>query len=104
VQGALLAPGFYADAADSAAKAFVDSYRAAYGQEPHATEAYAYDGVNVLRAAAAIGGHTRTDVLRAIATSSFEGLTGTLRFGPEHGRVDPPRVYVVDGDQIRLLR
>jgi ABC-type branched-subunit amino acid transport system substrate-binding protein len=101
VQGALLAPGFYADASDPAAKSFVDAYRAAYGQEPHATEAYAYDGVNALRAAAA-SGHTRSDVLRALATGSFAGLTGTLRFGTEHERVDPPRVYTVDGDEIKL--
>jgi branched-chain amino acid transport system substrate-binding protein len=104
VQGALLAPGFYADAADGPSKAFVDAYRAAYGAEPHATEAYAYDGVSALRAAATSGGRTRADVLRALATGSFEGLTGTLRFGPEHGRVDAARVYVVDGDQIKVAR
>jgi ABC-type branched-subunit amino acid transport system substrate-binding protein len=104
VQGALLAPGFYADASDAAAKAFVDAYRAAYGQEPHATEAYAFDGVNALRAAAASGGHSRADVLHALATGSFEGLTGTLRFGPDHGRADPPRVYTVDGEEVRLAK
>jgi ABC-type branched-subunit amino acid transport system substrate-binding protein len=104
VQGALLAPGFFADSGDATSKSFVDAYRAAYGQEPHATEAYAWDGVNALRAAAATGGRARADVLRALATGSFEGLTGTLRFGPEHERVDPPRVYTVDGDQIRLVR
>jgi branched-chain amino acid transport system substrate-binding protein len=104
VQGALLAPGFYADAADAPSKAFVDAYRAAYGQEPHATEAYAYDGVNALRAAAASGGRTRADVLRALAGGAFEGLTGTVRFGPDHGRIDPPRVYAVEGDQIHLVR
>jgi ABC-type branched-subunit amino acid transport system substrate-binding protein len=101
VQGALLAPGFYADANDAAAKSFVDAYRAAYGQEPHATEAYAYDGVNALRAAAA-SAHSRADVLRALATGSFAGLTGTLRFGAEHERIDPPRVYTVDGDEIKV--
>jgi len=104
VQGALLAPGFYADETDPAAKAFVDAYRAAYGQEPRATEAYAYDGVNALRAAAATGAHTRADVLQTLAAGTFDGLTGTLRFGPDHGRVDQPLVYVVDGDQIRLSR
>jgi hypothetical protein len=41
-------------------------------------------------------------VLRALAAGTFEGLTGGLRFDPEHGRIDPTRVYVVDGDQIRL--
>ena len=103
VQGALLAPGFYADPSDAPSRAFVDAYRAAYGQEPHATEAYAYDGVNALRAATAGGARTRADVLRALASGTFEGLTGSLRFGPEHGRVDPPRIYVVDGEQIKLL-
>ena len=34
VQGALLSPGFYADAGDTRARAFVDAYRAAYGQDP----------------------------------------------------------------------
>ena len=104
VQGALLAPGFYADPTDAPSKAFVDAYHAAYGQEPHATEAYAYDGVNALRTAAAGGAHTRADVLRALGSGTFEGLTGALRFGPEHGRVDPTRVYVVDGDQIKVAR
>lgn len=103
VQGALLAPGFFADGSDPASKTFVEAYRAAYGQEPHATEAYAYDGMNALRSAAA-SGKSRADVLRALQNGAFEGVTGTLRFGPEHGRVDAPRVYTVDGDQIRLAR
>jgi len=41
VQGALLSPGFFADDEDDRARAFVEAYRAAYGQDPHATEAYA---------------------------------------------------------------
>ena len=91
VQGALLAPGFYAGADDARARGFVDAYRAAYGQDPHATEAYAYDGVNAIRAAIAAGAKTRGDLARALAEGTFEGLTGALRFGAAHGRVDPPR-------------
>ena len=88
VQGALLAPGFYAGAEDPRARGFVDAYRAAYGQDPHAAEAYAYDGVNAIRAAIAAGAHTRRDLANALAAGTFEGLTGAMRFnpGPSSGR------------------
>jgi ABC-type branched-subunit amino acid transport system substrate-binding protein len=101
VQGAMLAPGFYADPGDARARDFVAAYRAAYGQDPHATEAYAFDGVNALRAATAAGARTRAELLRALSAGTFEGLTGGLRFSADHGRVDPPRIYVVDGEEIR---
>jgi branched-chain amino acid transport system substrate-binding protein len=104
VQGALLAPGFYAGAADPRARGFVDAYRAAYGQDPHATEAYAYDGVNAIRAALAAGAKTRGDLAQVLAGGTFEGLTGALHFGPNRRRTDPPRVYVVDGADIKSLR
>ena len=103
VQGALLSPGFYADAGDARARAFVDAYRAAYGQDPHATEAYAFDGAAAFRSVTAAGARTRADVLRALGAGTFEGLTGSLRFGADHGRVDPPRIYVVAGDEIKLF-
>ncbi len=104
VQGALLSPGFFADENDDSAHAFVEAYRTAYGQDPHATEAYAYDGVRLLRGATETGARTRSEVLKALAGGAFPGLTGTVRFGPDHGRVDAPMIYVVDGDQIRTLR
>jgi len=104
VQGALLAPGFYAGSADPRAAAFVQAYRAAYGQDPHATEAYAFDGVNAIRAAVAGGARTRGELARALASGTFDGLTGALRFGPDHGRADSPRVYVIQGDDIKLWR
>jgi ABC-type branched-subunit amino acid transport system substrate-binding protein len=104
VQGALLSPGFFADDGDDRSRQFVEAYRAAYGQDPHAAEAYAYDGVRLLRATTDSGARTRSEVLKALATGSFPGLTGTVRFGPDHGRIDPPLIYVVDGDQIKTLR
>jgi ABC-type branched-subunit amino acid transport system substrate-binding protein len=104
VQGALLSPGFYAAADDARARAFVDAYRAAYGAEPHATEAYAFDGANAFRSVTAAGAHTRADVLGALGGGTFDGLTGEMRFGPDHGRIDPPRIYVVAGDDIKPYR
>ena len=104
VQGTLLAPGFYAGAADPHARGFVDAYHAAYGQDPHATEAYAYDGVNAIRAAVAAGARTRAELTNALSTGTFEGLTGALHFGADHGRADSTRLYIVDGDEIKTYR
>lgn len=104
VQGALLSPGFFANPSDPRSRAFLDAYRAAYGQEPHATEAYAFDGVNVFRTLTAAGARSRADVLKALSDGTFEGLTGALHFDASHARVDDPRVYVVDGDQISVSR
>jgi ABC-type branched-subunit amino acid transport system substrate-binding protein len=104
VQGALLSPGFFPAAGDARAGAFVDAYRATFGRDPHATEAYAFDGVNLLRAVTGAGARTRADVLKAIYDGTFEGLTGSLRFGADHARADEPRVYLVEGDQISVAR
>lgn len=104
VQGALLAPGFYADVTEARTRAFVEAYRAAYGQDPHATEAYAFDGVNLLRAAVGGGARTRSDVARSIDTGTFPGLTGDIRFAGDHTRIDPPRIYSVAGDDIKTVR
>jgi ABC-type branched-subunit amino acid transport system substrate-binding protein len=101
VQGAMLSPGFFADEGDDRSRGFVEAYRAAYGQDPHAAEAYAYDGVRLLRGATETGARTRSDVLKALSSGAFKGLTGNVRFGPDHGRIDPPMVYVVEGDAIK---
>jgi ABC-type branched-subunit amino acid transport system substrate-binding protein len=103
VQGALLCPGFY-PADDERSGSFVARFREVYGTLPSATDAYGYDAAFVLRGAVERGAKSRADVLRALATQTFEGLTGDIRFGPDHGRIDPPLVYVVDGDSIRVLK
>jgi len=101
VQGALLSPGFYAAAGDARARAFVEAYRAAYGSDPHATEAYAFDAAAAFRSVTAGGARNRADVLGALGAGTFEGLTGAMRFGVDHGRVDAPRLYVIAGDDIK---
>jgi len=101
VQGALLSPGFFAASGDARARAFVDAYRAAYGSDPHATEAYAFDAASAFRTVTAGGARTRGEVLNALGAGTFEGLTGAMRFGADHGRIDPPRLYVVAGDEIK---
>ena len=103
VQGALLCPGFY-PADDARSGSFVARFREAYGTSPSASDAYGYDAVFLLRGAVERGARSRADVLRMLSTQTFEGLTGDIHFGPDHGRTDPPLVYVVDGDSIRILK
>lgn len=106
-QGALLCPGFYASSASARGRDFVSAYRTAYGQEPHATEAYAHDAVAALRATTERGAKTRGDVIKALSSAGktpvVRGLTGDLTFGPDHARVDLPLVYTVEGEEIREL-
>ncbi len=103
VQGALLSPGFYADPGETARGGFVERYRALFGQDPGATDAYAYDAVTVLRTTVERGATSRADVLRLLQSQSYESVTGTIRFGADHARIDPPLVYVVDGEDIKTL-
>jgi ABC-type branched-subunit amino acid transport system substrate-binding protein len=103
VQGALLCPGFY-PSEDMRSTSFVTRFRESYGAQPSATDAYAYDAVSVLRGAVERGARTRADVLRVLATQTFEGLTGDIRFGLDHSRIDSPLIYVVDGDSIRMWK
>ncbi len=103
VQGALLAPGFFAFPGTEPGRAFVASFRQLYGNDPSATDAYSYDAVRLLRAAVERGARTRTDVLRRLEAESTAGVTGTIRFGADHSRADTPLLYVVDGDEIRAL-
>jgi branched-chain amino acid transport system substrate-binding protein len=105
VQGAVLAPGFYADAEDERVAPFVASFRDAYGEEPGLFEAFGHDAVRALRAAAAGGARTRADVrTRLQRGASHAGVTGTVTFGPDGQRTDAPLLYQVDGERIRLLR
>jgi ABC-type branched-subunit amino acid transport system substrate-binding protein len=103
VQGALLCPGFY-PTDDPRNGSFLTKFRAIYGTIPSATDAYGYDAAMALRIAVERGAKTRQDVVRILAGQTFEGLTGTVRFGADHSRIDPPLIYVVEGEDVRLLK
>ena len=107
VQGSLLCPGFFANDAEPRARAFVEAYRAAYGRDPHAAEAYAYDAVATVQGVVGRGARTRGDLVRVLGTpgtAHLPGLTGNVTFGPDHGRVDSPFVYLVEGQDIRQVK
>ena len=103
VQGALLAPGFFADRDDAHAGHFVTDYHTLFGQDPSATDAYGYDAFRLLASLVERGARTRADLLHALGSETFEGVTGSVRFRADHSRADPPAIYVVDRDTIRTL-
>jgi ABC-type branched-subunit amino acid transport system substrate-binding protein len=103
VQGALLCPGFY-PAEDNRSANFVTRFREIHDQAPSATDAYAYDAVSVLRAAIERGAKSRTEVIRLLMSATFQGITGDIRFGADHTRIDSPIVYVVNGTAITPLK
>jgi ABC-type branched-subunit amino acid transport system substrate-binding protein len=104
LQGALFAPGFYSDPEDPRSGRFVVQYRTLYGQDPGAADAYAYDAFRMLAAFVDRGARTRSELVAALGSQSYEGVTGAVRFGPDHSRIDPPPIYMVEGDVIRALR
>ena len=70
-----------------------------------------YDAVATFQSVIKRGARTRADVVKALTgtagapgTPVLAGLTGNVTFGPDHGRIDPPLIYVVDGDAIRTVR
>ncbi len=103
VQGAMLCPGYY-PAEDVRGGSFASRFRELYGAAPSAADAYGYDGMAILRSAVERGARTKADVLRLLSQETFQGVTGDVRFGPDHARTDSPTVYVVEGDSIRPLR
>ena len=103
IQGAMLCPGFY-PGSDTRSASFISRFRGLYGTSPTATDAYGYDALFLLRGAVERGAKTRAELLRILATQKFEGLTGDIRFGPDRSRIDPPLVYVVDGESVRILQ
>lgn len=103
VQGAVLAPGFFAADDEPAAADFVARYRAAYAQDPGAVAAYAYDAAALLQRALS-GAADRLALARAIAGAGYLGVTGPVRFDGARLRADDPPLYVVDGDVIRRAR
>lgn len=103
--GALLAPGFYPDRSDARIAAFVDRHAAAHDRPPTAVDAYAFDAIVALGAAAG-GAQDRAAVAAALGKLQLEGVTGTVRFGADHRRDDDGVVFTIedDGATVRTLR
>ncbi|MFH0902630.1 MAG: penicillin-binding protein activator, partial [Pseudomonadota bacterium] len=95
-EGAILAPGFYPDDADSRLRPFVTRFRAAYGgEDPTYLDAYSYDSALVARTAVQTGAKEPETLAAAIASKTFAGLTGDIRFDSDGLRADAGVLYTV---------
>jgi ABC-type branched-subunit amino acid transport system substrate-binding protein len=103
VQGAVLAPVFFPD---ERLAEVVERFRDAFGEEPGAASALAWDAVRAARDAlrGAPPAEPRAGIAARLSAGADEGLTGRLGFGPGGERLGPPLLFVVDGDRIRALR
>ena len=74
---------------DPAAKAFVAKFRAKYGTDPGDFNVYAYDAVNVLVAAAKLGGATRSGIYQGLQQGTFTSLLfGSFKFNSDRRPVN----------------
>ncbi|MCG8421770.1 MAG: penicillin-binding protein activator [Proteobacteria bacterium] len=93
--GAVLAPGFYPDRADSLIGDFTERYELSFGRLPTALDAYAYDAALVVRSAVRSGAATRAQLAERIAAGKVTGMTGTIAFDETHRRADPGLLFTV---------
>jgi branched-chain amino acid transport system substrate-binding protein len=91
-EGGLFAPGYYPDDAEPSDAAFIKAYRDAYGRDPGAFAAYAFDAAQL---AAAAGSGGRVALAAALANGQLAGVTGPIRFDPAHQRADDGLIYTV---------
>ena len=106
LEGAVLGPAFYADLNNPLIAAFLERYRAAYGEEPTALDAIAYDAVRAVRVALDHEGGvaTRAQAAGQLSRLAENGLTGELGFGPTGERAGSPTLYLVEGGALRALK
>lgn len=104
VQGAVLAPVFYPDESDARIAGFVARFREQFGDDPSVADALAFDGLEALRQVLASGAKAWPDVAERLRANPSEGLTGPLGFGAGGERRGEPRLFVVEGEAIHLLR
>ncbi len=82
-------------------KAFIEAYKAEYGEEPSMFSALAYDAANLMIQAFEEAGTTDTEAVQKVMSDiNFEGVTGSFTFDKTH---TPDKaalvVEIVDGEQ-----
>ena len=85
---------------------FVSDYKAAFGQDPGAYSAEAFDVTNaIISVLKGLGDSpTRDAVVKAFANVDYQGLTKEITFGPDHNlKVQTAFLYKVVGGKLKYL-
>jgi branched-chain amino acid transport system substrate-binding protein len=85
---------------------FITAYKAAFGQDPGAYSAEAYDVANaIISVLKGLGDSpTRDAVVKAFATVDYQGLTKEIVFGPDHNlKVQTAFLYQVKAGKLNYL-
>src|ERR1051326_3066616 len=83
IEGAIDICLFVPTSDDPRVKTFTDKFKAKYGHLPDTWAAQSYDGMYILAEALRQGGSDSQKIRDALAaTKDFDGITGTITFGP----------------------
>lgn len=83
---------------------FVSNYNAEYGSTPDALAALAYDATNMLlQAIETTGADDPTQVAEAIASGTFESVSGTITLDEQHNPVKTVTILQVEGGEVKFL-
>jgi ABC-type branched-subunit amino acid transport system substrate-binding protein/predicted negative regulator of RcsB-dependent stress response len=104
VSGAVISALFDPNSRFPFVATFVDDYRAAFGTEPDAYSAHAYDAANLVLVQLAKGRQTREDVRKGILrTQSYPGASGVISLSPDGNARKRPFLLRVNGSQMEAL-
>jgi len=101
VAGAVLAPGFYADALDPQLGSFIRAFQKVFNRPPGRYAALGYLAVQRVRSLLVRRAQGRVSLIKALAAPMGSGKKPLF---DKHGeRTDPPRLYRVHTSGIRLI-
>ncbi|WP_206809024.1 ABC transporter substrate-binding protein [Paradesulfitobacterium ferrireducens] len=105
VEGLRAVGSFHRSADYPEAKAFIDAYKAKWGQEPDTWAAYAYDALNILFEAVKNGGEDRKKVNDYLTTlKDFKGATGTTTFDANGDCLKEPLKLIVKNGKFEIYK
>lgn len=96
----MISPGF---TFSSKGHAFINEFTRKFGFKPGAIAAYAYDGVSLLVDAIEKTGNNKSILPDKISQTSFNGITGTIKFDKNGNRTGELYLMKVNGSKPELL-